>query len=106
MPTLPEGSALHAHPHRPLRHGARTVASFPLAGVASAQQPTDRDCRDFASQAAAHAFPTERVYGDIDHAGLRLITCGGEFDRAVRSYRDNVVVYASLVGSAVDSSAA
>jgi hypothetical protein len=22
------------------------------------------------------AFPTERVYGDIDHAGLRLITCG------------------------------
>ena len=46
------------------------------------------------------AFPTERVYGDIDHAGLRLITCGGEFDRAARSYRDNVVVYAGLVGSA------
>ena len=22
------------------------------------------------------AFPTERVYGDIDHAGLRLIPCG------------------------------
>jgi sortase (surface protein transpeptidase) len=45
------------------------------------------------------AFPTERVYGDIDHAGLRLITCGGEFDRAARSYRDNVVAYAGLVGS-------
>jgi LPXTG-site transpeptidase (sortase) family protein len=45
------------------------------------------------------AFPTERVYGDIDHAGLRLITCGGDFDRAARSYRDNVVVYAGLVGS-------
>jgi hypothetical protein len=45
------------------------------------------------------AFPTERVYGDIDHAGLRLITCGGSFDRAARSYRDNVVVYAGLVGS-------
>ena len=44
------------------------------------------------------AFPTERVYGDIDHAGLRLITCGGAFDRAARSYRDNVVVYAGLVG--------
>ena len=44
------------------------------------------------------AFPTERVYGDIDHAGLRLITCGGSFDRAARSYRDNVVVYAGLVG--------
>jgi sortase (surface protein transpeptidase) len=57
-------------------------------------------------QYSKDTFPTERVYGDIDHAGLRLITCGGEFDRAVRSYRDNVVVYASLVGSAVDSSAA
>ena len=45
------------------------------------------------------AFPTERVYGDIDHAGLRLITLRGWFDRAARSYRDNVVVYAGLVGS-------
>jgi hypothetical protein len=32
-----------------------TVAAFPLAGVAAAQQPTDRDCRDFASQAAAQS---------------------------------------------------
>jgi sortase (surface protein transpeptidase) len=45
------------------------------------------------------AFPTERVYGDVDHAGLRLITCGGSFDRRARSYRDNVVVYAGLVGA-------
>jgi sortase (surface protein transpeptidase) len=44
-------------------------------------------------------FPTQAVYGPIDHAGLRLITCGGSFDRAARSYRDNVVVYAGLVGS-------
>jgi hypothetical protein len=42
-------------------------------------------------------FPTAAVYGDIDHAGLRLITCGGAFDRARRSYTDNVVVYASAV---------
>lgn len=44
-------------------------------------------------------FPTEAVYGDIDHAGLRLITCGGDFDGAASSYTDNVVVYASLVRS-------
>jgi hypothetical protein len=25
---------------------------------------------------------------------LRLITCGGAFDRAARGYRDNVIVYA------------
>ncbi len=51
-------------------------------------------------QYAKSRFPADRVYGDIDHAGLRLITCGGEFDRSARSYRDNVVVYAGLVGDA------
>jgi hypothetical protein len=29
---------------------------------------------------------------------LRLITCGGTFDRDRGSYRDNLVVYARLVG--------
>jgi len=46
-------------------------------------------------------FPTTAVYGDIDHAGLRLITCGGAFDERTREYLDNVVVYASLVPSLV-----
>jgi sortase (surface protein transpeptidase) len=41
-------------------------------------------------------FPTEQVYGDIDHAGLRLITCGGAFDEDTGDYLDNVLVYASL----------
>jgi sortase (surface protein transpeptidase) len=40
------------------------------------------------------AFPTERVYGNTDRSELRLITCGGEFDRGERSYTDNIVVYA------------
>jgi len=39
-------------------------------------------------------FPSSAVYGDLDHAGLRLITCGG-----LRSdkYEANVVVFADLV---------
>ncbi|MDN5917028.1 MAG: class F sortase [Pseudonocardia sp.] len=41
-------------------------------------------------------FPTDEVYGDLDHAGLRLITCGGEFDGEAHSYRSNVVVFADL----------
>ena len=45
-------------------------------------------------------FPTHRVYADLDHAGLRLITCGGDFDRTTRSYQDNLVVFARLVGTA------
>jgi hypothetical protein len=42
-------------------------------------------------------FPTDAVYGNTDHAALRLITCGGTFDRSTGSYRDNVVALASLV---------
>ncbi|HVF19190.1 MAG TPA: class F sortase [Mycobacteriales bacterium] len=42
-------------------------------------------------------FPTDVVYGDIDHAGLRLITCGGTFDPHARSYVDNVIAFARLV---------
>jgi len=41
-----------------------------------------------------NAFPTRRVYGPTPDRALRLITCGGSFDYARRSYRDNIVVYA------------
>ncbi len=44
-------------------------------------------------------FPTSEVYGNLDHAGLRLITCGGEFDENARSYESNIIVFASLAGS-------
>jgi LPXTG-site transpeptidase (sortase) family protein len=47
-------------------------------------------------QYAKNAFPTDTVYGNLDHAGLRLITCGGEFDTTARSHRDNIVVFAAL----------
>lgn len=40
------------------------------------------------------AFPTDEVYGPTPDRQLRLITCGGVFDRTLRSYRDNLVVYA------------
>jgi sortase (surface protein transpeptidase) len=43
------------------------------------------------------AFPTEAVYGDVDVAAIRLITCGGVFNRSTGHYDDNIVVYAELV---------
>lgn len=43
------------------------------------------------------AFPTERVYGNIDHAGLRLITCSGTYVRGTARYTHNLIVYARLV---------
>ena len=44
-------------------------------------------------------FPTLLVYGNTDYAALRLITCGGSFDSATGHYVNNIVVFASLVGS-------
>ncbi|MER7037764.1 class F sortase [Streptomyces microflavus] len=43
-------------------------------------------------------FPTVEVYRNLDHAGLRLITCGGSFSQKNSRYADNVVVYATLTG--------
>jgi sortase (surface protein transpeptidase) len=41
-------------------------------------------------------FATAEVYGPTAVPELRLITCGGTFDRSRRSYTDNVVVYARV----------
>lgn len=45
-------------------------------------------------------FPTLDVYKNIDHAGLRLITCGGEFDADRNYYPNNVTVFADMTGVA------
>lgn len=45
------------------------------------------------------AFPTNEVYGNIAHAGLRLITCSGTYDPQTGYYTENTVVYAELVPS-------
>lgn len=43
-------------------------------------------------------FEKEGVYDDTAGPELRLITCGGVFDRSAHNYVDNIVVYAQLVG--------
>jgi Sortase domain len=42
-------------------------------------------------------FPTGHVFGALNYAGLRLITCGGTYDATYHRYLDNVVVFARLV---------
>jgi sortase (surface protein transpeptidase) len=44
-----------------------------------------------------HSFPTKEVYGDIDHAGLRIITCTGVYSHATLRYSHNLIVFARLV---------
>ena len=62
----------------------RTVAVFTVTGV---------------RQYPKAAFPTATVYGNTDFAALRLVTCGGAFDTAARSYKANTVVFAALTSS-------
>src|SRR4029453_726301 len=45
------------------------------------------------------SFPTTQVYGPTPDRQLRLITCGGVFDHTLRSYKENLVVYAVAGGS-------
>jgi hypothetical protein len=54
---------------------------------------------DKVSRYAKDDFPTKTVYGNINHAGLRILTCGGAFDESTGHYLDNVVVFASLLES-------
>lgn len=46
-------------------------------------------------------FPTDDVYYPTSEPTLRLVTCGGDFDTAARSYTDNVVVFARLASDPV-----
>ncbi|WP_372337829.1 class F sortase [Streptomyces sp. MK5] len=41
-------------------------------------------------------FPDDLVYTDTPTPELRLITCGGTFDRSKQDYEDNLVVFAHL----------
>ena len=43
---------------------------------------------------AEEALPTERIWNRTSEPVLRLITCGGSFDRSSGHYRDNIIVFA------------
>jgi hypothetical protein len=43
------------------------------------------------------AFPGQKVFGSKDHATLVLATCGGDFDPAKHSYKNNIIVFMDLV---------
>jgi hypothetical protein len=52
---------------------------------------------DSVKQFSQSNFPTNEVYGNINYAGIRLITCGGTFNSQTHHYSDNTVVFGSLV---------
>lgn len=58
-----------------------SVATFTVQGVRSYPK---------------NAFPTAAVYGNLPYAGLRLITCSGDYDANRHYFPDNLVVFAQL----------
>jgi Domain of unknown function (DUF4397)/Sortase domain len=75
--------------------GLRRVAVGDGVVVTRADGTTARFTVTRVDRYAKTDFPTDDVYGPTPGAELRLITCGGAFDRAAGSYPDNVVIYAS-----------
>jgi len=43
------------------------------------------------------ALPADRIWNGAADPVLRLITCGGIFDRSVGHYEDNIIVYATPI---------
>ncbi|MCI4065293.1 class F sortase [Micromonospora sp. R77] len=64
---------------------------------------SDRSVVTFAVESVEHFdksnLPADRVYGDDGPPALRLITCGGEWIGGRTGYADNVIAFASLVGT-------
>ena len=66
-------------------------------------QVVDRDGRvvnfevERLKQVSKDNFPVREVYGMTSSPTLRLVTCGGKFDRSSGHYLDNVIVFASIV---------
>lgn len=83
-----QGPAIFHRVHE-LKPGDRVVVD--LADGSVATFVVDRTERH-----AKTRFPTDEVYLTTLEPTLRLVTCGGAFDASVRSYRDNVVVFATL----------
>ena len=89
-------------PHRARRQRRRPAVFFRLRDVAvgdpvsvtRADGTTVRFTVTRVARFPKDAFPTAEVYAPTPGAELRLITCGGAFDRTARSYLDDVVVYA------------
>lgn len=66
-----------------IRHEDATTSTF----VVDRREITDKD-----------RLPVDRIFDEPAGAELRLVTCGGAFDRATGSYEENVIVYAHLIG--------
>ena len=76
--------------------GLRRVRIGTLVEVVRADGTSVRFRVTRVSRVPKVSFPTDLVYAPSLDPSLRLVTCGGSFDRSRGSYRDNVIAFADL----------
>lgn len=74
--------ALHVGDEIDISRSDGTTARFTVTNVESVPKAT---------------FPTAQVYANTPDAELRVITCGGAFDKATGHYLNNIIVFARLL---------
>lgn len=100
-PTPGEAGTAVAVGHRDTRTGAAVFANLTLLRPGRLVEARRADGRvavytvDAVRKYDKARFPNEEVYGPRNRPELRLITCGGRFDRK-KGYESNVVVFAHL----------
>lgn len=72
---------------RELEHGDK-IAVVDKTGT------THRFTVDRLEQVDKDELPYKKIWGATQASVLRLITCGGSYDRSAGEYRDNLIVYA------------
>jgi Sortase domain len=98
LPGLPGPTVIAGHVDS--RSGPAVFYRLDRLAVGDRVEVTRSDGQVFAYRVATvetypkDAFPTARVYGPTPAPELRLITCGGDFDRSIGHYEDNVIVTA------------
>jgi LPXTG-site transpeptidase (sortase) family protein len=80
------------HRLRELHRGDQVTVHYP--GTARTFAVTGKE------QIAKARLPADRIWNGAGTPVLRLITCGGPFDRKAGSYLDNVIVYADDLATA------
>ncbi|MEJ7764925.1 MAG: class F sortase [Acidimicrobiales bacterium] len=90
VPSSPASSSVELGLHRRHLKAGQEVAVRLSTGalVAFRVDEVTRQSKD--------ALPESRMWDPGGRPQLAIITCGGKFDRKLRSYPDNVIVYATM----------
>lgn len=98
-PSQDGSSVLAAHIAWNGRNGVfRNLATVAIGAIVTVEYEDGSLTRHVVTEVAQYAkdqLPFDRVFAKAGPRTLTLITCGGDFNRSLNSYADNIVVYAA-----------